>query len=368
MSDVTEQPAGIAVIKAALPTILAADKNDILGKLAEKVRAFKPDISTPAGRDRMRSLAYEIARNKTELVKLGKSLTEDARAKVKAINAECSVIEERMDELRDRVRAPLTAWENAEKARVARQEEALRMIEGAANFPLGEPTSAEIESRLDGMLAYAGQQSWDLDFEARASDLVANMTDKLAGMLQAARRRESEAAELARLRAEQAERDRLAAIEAQRVREEQIAAQAAERAKVVAEEKAAREAREAAEAARIAQEATERREREARERAERLEREAEAAAEKAERDRLAAEQRAEREKAAAVEAERARLANIAAAEKAEADRRAANVAHQRKINGEALADLVAAGLTEEMAKAVVVAIAKGAVRHVRLEY
>lgn len=58
MSDAME----LAVIPAtALPTILAADKDDILGKLAAKVAAFKPDISTAKGRDEIRLAAEQKA-------------------------------------------------------------------------------------------------------------------------------------------------------------------------------------------------------------------------------------------------------------------------------------------------------------------
>lgn len=118
----------LAVIRTALPTILAADQNDILGKLAAKVQAHKPDISTAKGRDAIRSLSAEVASSKVTLVKLGKSLTEDWRAKTKAVNAECNMIEERMDALKEQVRKPLTDFENAEKARVSGHERALEEL------------------------------------------------------------------------------------------------------------------------------------------------------------------------------------------------------------------------------------------------
>ena len=42
--------------------------------------------------------------------------------------------------------------------------------------------------------------------------------------------------------------------------------------------------------------------------------------------------------------------------------------NKRRVNREVVDDLVAAGLTEEQAKAVVTAIAKGKVRNVRIAY
>lgn len=46
----------------------------------------------------------------------------------------------------------------------------------------------------------------------------------------------------------------------------------------------------------------------------------------------------------------------------------AALAHRRKINREAVADLVAAGLAEDQGIAVVTALAKGAVRHCSISY
>lgn len=237
----------LAVIRTALPTILSADQNDILGKLADKVKAHKPDISTAKGRDAIRSLAAEIASSKVTLVKLGKSLTEDWRTKTKAVNAECNVIEERMDALKEQVRRPLTDFENAEKARVAGHEAALLEIERWAVFP-GEWTAEQIADHYAACVAHPYQERDWQEFAQRAQDFIHGSINALDRLYASKVKEETEAAELARLRAEQAERDHLAAIEAQRQREEQIAREAAEAARLAAEAKAAREAEAAAEA------------------------------------------------------------------------------------------------------------------------
>jgi hypothetical protein len=94
-----------------------------------------------------------------------------------------------------------------------------------------------------------------------------------------------------------------------------------------------------------------------------------AAEQQAERDRLAAQRREEAAAAAAAEAERRRQQQEAAEAAEQARRREANIAHRRKINGEALAPLVLVhGLTEEQAKRVISAIAKGEVPHVKITY
>ena len=143
-------------------------------------------------------------------------------------------------------------------------------------------------------------------------------------------------AELKRQEDERRAREEAARQEAERIeREKEIAAQAEARAKAEAEERVRR-----AELAQAQAEA-------------RVKAEAEAAARR-ERERIEAEARAR-------EAEAARA-------REEAEARARDREHQAEVNREALADLTGQGIAEPIARVVIVAIAKGLVRHVRIEY
>ena len=71
---------------------------------------------------------------------------------------------------------------------------------------------------------------------------------------------------------------------------------------------------------------------------------------------------------AAVAAEQQRQADAKAAEEAAAKGREADKKHRAKVNGEALAALVTAGLSELAAKSAITAIAQGKVPHVKIEY
>lgn len=356
----------LTVIPAAsLPTIIKADTDDILGALARKVAAFRPDISTPAGRDEMRSLAYEIARSRTKLDNIGKSLGEDAKKTVDAINAERRVLRERLEELQAHVRDPLTAWENAEKDRVAGHEKALAEIVESSGYGVVE-TADELALRLNALHNYPARD-WQ-EFAARARQTLDAEITRTAALHEAAVKREAEAAELARLRAEAAEREK-------KEREEQIAAEAADAARREAEAKARKEAEEVERKARAERDAAAQRERDAQaavERAQRDAREAEAraktAAEKAEADKIAAEARAKREREEAIEAERQRVVRLAEAKRLADVARAADVEHRGSINRDALAGFVGIGLTEELAQSVVIAIAKGAIPHITITY
>lgn len=352
VTDTPRESTELAVMKVLTPAVVFAPGgvDTILNKIETEVRTFKPDISTPVGRQAVASLAYKVARSKTALDEMGKTLVSEWKAKANAVDAERRTIRERLDNLKDEVRKPLTDWENADKARIEAHEKALDEIAALLIFD-APPTAAAIKERIDAFEARPVRQ-WE-EFLQRATETSNTVGRKLQEMYAAGVKREEEIAELERLRREKEERER-------REREEKIAAEAADRARRETEEKAAREAKEAADRASAEQRRVEQ-EREA----------AEARAAKAEADRKAAEERAAREKAEAVEAERRRAAAAKLAEEEAARKREANTKHKAKINGaarDALATHADGGLTLEQATSIVVAIATGKIPHVTISY
>ena len=106
------------------------------------------------------------------------------------------------------------------------------------------------------------------------------------------------------------------------------------------------------------------------------EREERIASEAAERARIEAEAKAERDLIAAVHAVLEQVADLAASEAAEKAKREANKAHKAQVNSAALDDIVNAMAPEHsgnaaeanrIAKAIVIAIASGAVRNVTID-
>lgn len=213
---------------------------------------------------------------------------------------------------------------------------------------------------------------------------------------EAAERAKTEAEERAAREAREAEeraQAALAAAEAERARQIEEAAQrhkeAEERAKaelrtqaLAAEQErmaGLKREREAAEALLRAERQKEESERAAAERERMIKERERLASEQAENQRKQAAEKAEREKAVAIQAERYRIADEAAAQKAADDKRAANKAHRAKINNKILADLIKAindnqggelsmEKTEDVAKAIVVALAKGEIDFVKVMY
>lgn len=322
--------------------------DDILAKIEGEVRGVHTDISTKAGRDAIASTAYKIARSKTALDDMGKALVADWKEKSKKVDAERKKLRDRLDALKDEVRQPLTDWEDAEKARVEGHEAEIARIEALARFDEPEPSAEAVHARLAEYNALPSRD-WQ-EFASRAKLAIDETGQRLNHVLAIAEKREAERAELERLRAEQVERER-------KEHEARIAAEAAERARAEAEAKAKREAEEAA----VRADAERRR-------VEQERADAEARAARAEQEAKAAAERAEREKLAAVEAERRRAAEAKAAEEAAAAKREANKRHAARIINEVLAGLTACGVDAETGKAIIAAIVRGAIPHVKITY
>lgn len=356
--------------------------DDLISKIRKESLSVDRDISTEKGRDNIRSLAFKIARSKTALDKMGKDLVAAQKAQIAAVDKERGRVWDELEKLQEEIRAPLTEFENKEKARTAAHEDALLAVDTLGRFVSPQPTQQDIQGRLDRLAADFVPRKWE-EFEDRAKKEIARVTDQLNAEMAARKKYDAEQAELARLREEEAERQRKA--EADR-----IAREAAEKATREAEEKAARE-KEAAEAAAKAEqerlEAARKAEQEAKEAAEREAAAAKARADQAERDRIAAAEKAEADKKAAAAkaekekqeaADRAAAAERQRAEKEKDDqeaaerKRAADQEHRKKINGEALLEILAKaggdGITKEQGWNIVKAISAGEIPHVSIKY
>ncbi|WP_291365283.1 hypothetical protein [Acetobacter sp. UBA5411] len=326
----------------------------LLSDLESNVRAIPTDATTEKGRKQIKSIAFQVSRSKTALENMGNDLKADAKKTVDLVNADLRIVRDRCDKLRDEVRAPVDEYEARETARTDAHKSAIQEIEALSRFD-ENPSVDIVKGRLDRLTELSGRDFEE--FSARAKLAVTNVTQQLEAQKEAAIARDAREKEERRLAQEAKINRRLKQEAEQREREKRIAERAAEEARIAAEEKAAREKRELELQALAEKNAKERAERQARQ-----------DAEQAEKDRVAAVEKARRDKEAAVQAERDRIAKEEADRLAEEKRRAANRAHCAKTNGEIVADLSAIGLTEDQAKAVVVAIAKNTIRHVSIQY
>ena len=408
LAAIDTTPAALVYAPGALTALVDKLKQEVRDQLATL------DVSIPKDRARMISLSEGVKHAKVKLDKMGDSLIEDHRAVVTAVNADRKAMRDDLDAFRiNEVRKPVTDLENAEKERVAAHEAALAKFEELVALPIGQTTSELIEERI-AAVHFATNRDWE-EFGKRAVAASNFALGSLRGMLEAVLQEEKDRKELERLRAEAAERAikereeaaaraakeaaerraeeqariarETAERERQRVENERIEAEArakqAEAERVAAEEKAARDLKDAEYRAEVAaQEAADSERRAIAQERQRLadqQAEAERAAAAAEARRVAeaeaaelAQQRAlkaaEIERIAAVAKERLRLEDEQREARIAAETRAKNKAHRLKIDNEALGAIVALDIPMDRAQDLLIAIAKGAVPHVSIQY
>ncbi|KES23124.1 phage protein [Pseudomonas sp. AAC] len=325
-----------------------------LQQIRTEIDAFDPDVSTRKGREAIASIAHKVARSKTALDNIGKELVADLKEVPKKIDAERKRMRDLLDAWKDEVRRPLTEWEEAEAARVARLEGIVQNLRDRAQ--VGDASAADIQNDIDILDSYKVDSTLE-EFEAEAHRVKAASLATLREALAVRQKYEAEQAELERLRAEAAARE-------QKEREERIAREAAEAERLAAERRAQEE-----------RDATTRREAEAKAAAERRELELKLQAEQAEREKVEAQRRAEQAERdaqaraeAAAAAERQRQADEQARIQAETEAREKDRAHKAKIMGEAKDALISMNISEELAKAIILKIARREVPNVTINF
>ena len=367
------------------PTIfVAGGLSRFIDAVKDEVCAEVPDLKTRKGRERIASLSATVSKRKASVEKPGRDYLRHIKTLPKVVEDELREFVTVMNALRDQVRQPLTDWEAAEQARKGRHVDAVQAIADFA-LELSGVNAAVLQEIIASVEAVKMGEHWE-EFEAEAARTKDQVLEKLRATLAARQQYEAEQAELVRLRA-------AAEAQAQRDRDAEIAQVAAEQAQLQAEQKAqaerdaaARREQELLDQAAATQRAAAQAALDAEAAAERqrlqLELQAEqsrAAAAQAETNRIAAEQRAEQERIAAARrqeeaVEQARLAETARADAAAAEivrqqkLREADQAHKVKIMGAAKEVLMSMNISEELAKAIVLKIARREVPNITIQF
>lgn len=256
--------------KNAMAVFTNNDQLDPLIELIEKeARSLVPDVTTKKGRDAIASMAHKVARSKTYIDNAGKDLVAELKALPKQIDESRRVARERLDALKDEVRRPLTEWEaeqeriKAEEAMNAMHAEALEMNikfdqELAAKFEADHEMALLMDKDIDRERADKAAEA-ERQRIAREEEIKRQAEEKAKREAAEKAQREIDAAAArereAILAKERAERER---IESQQraEREQREAAERAEREKQAAVEAERRKAQE--EADRIRREAEQR--------------------------------------------------------------------------------------------------------------
>ncbi|MEH4549505.1 hypothetical protein HV234_21160 [Klebsiella grimontii] len=236
--------------------------NDQLDPLIEAIekeaRSLVPDVTTKKGRDAIASMAHKVARSKTYIDNAGKDLVAELKALPKQIDESRRVVRERLDALKDEVRRPLTEWE-AEQERIKAEEamNALHVEALAMNEEFDRQLAARIES--DHEMALLMNDAFDREQADKAAEAERQRIAHEEEIKRLAEEKaKREAAEQAQREIDAAAaREREAILAKERAeREQREAAERAEREKQAAVEAERRKAQE--EADRIRREAEQR--------------------------------------------------------------------------------------------------------------
>lgn len=331
-----------------------------------EVTAEVPDLTTRKGRERIASLAATVSKSKKAVETPGRDYLKRLKEMPKVVEAELREFVTKMDALRDATRQPLTDWEAAELARTDKHVDGIQAIKDLAVFE-STPTAAHVAQIIADLELVEISDALE-EFLAEAAQVKDQTLAKLRALHAERTQYEAEQAELTRLRLEKEARDK-------KDNEDRIAREAAEQATREAEARAQRDRDAEAQRVRDDQAAAEKRESDLKLQAA----ESDRRAEQAKREQIEAEQRAERERVAAAErqaaaVEQARQDEIARANAAadeilrQQQERQADVAHKSKILGEAKQALIGMNISEELAKAIVLKIARGEVPNVSIQF
>lgn len=330
----------------------------IVDQIKAQVSSIVPDVTTAKGRKEIASLAYKVAQSKSAIDAEGKKLKEQYTVVTNKIDADRKFARDELDAERDRIRQPLTDWENAEKDRVAKHESAIRAIKSLYDENTAFQELHVIRGSIFDLENFNIDESFE-EYEEQAKLAKFETLEKLHTALVACEKADAERAELERLRQAEIERQ-------QKERDEKIAREAADKARVEAEAKAL------ADRKRAEQEKLEAEQREARLKLEKEQ--AELREQQLKQQAIEREKQAEIDRQNAVEAERLRIEQEAQA-KADAERKAeeqrkANVEHMRTINREAFSAIegLSLGIPEAQIKELITAIAKNQIPHISIKY
>jgi pyruvate/2-oxoglutarate dehydrogenase complex dihydrolipoamide acyltransferase (E2) component len=307
------------------------------------------DVNTEEGRKEINKVSRAIGGAIKRFDDRRKNYVAELKAKPKAIDDLFrETFRKEADALKERIRAPLDEWTENQRAA---DEETMRLL-GVINEPIEIGTSTgDLAKRIDELKCLDLPDWLNPDQRETLANALPTAIQRLETAHAAAVYAEGQAAELEELRRLKAENER-------KEREAQIAKEAAERARAEAEAKAQAE-KERAERERIAAEqAAERAVRDAKEAQARAAQQAEEARQQAlreaEQKRLEEQQEQERQKRY---------------EQAEREALEANREHRATIHRAIVADLMNhVLLNEDDSKAVVMAVARGKVPNLEINY
>lgn len=310
-------------------------EQQLLDALFEKVKSETitevTDVSTAENRKRISELAMKVSRSKTAVLNPLQAWIKDIKQYPVTVTKVVKSFEQKMNDLRDEVKKPLTDWQQAEEDRVNKHQskiEEIKKIGETADSLITSMTISGWKDFLSELEALKIDSSFE-EFQPEALEAKKVSVEKIKNRIARQQKEETQEAEMQRLR-------RLEKEKIERDRELEIRAHAEAKAKKESEESIALK-----------------------------EREHKLALERAEKEKLEADERAKQ----AAANERKRIEEEQRKAQEEALRKASDVAHREDIESQTVKDLVTlVGMLEGHARRLVESIKKGEISNITINY
>jgi len=236
---------------ATISQLTAADiyrvdaMDSILAIVTTEAEKQIDDVNTGVGRKSIISLAAKISRTKTHLDRVGKDLVTEWKHNAKLVDQDRKKARDTLDALRDKIRAPVTEWENKEKDRIKALEDRIAGIheimqssmfqeEPIGLLPTIKDRLMESNSQLHQLQQIVIDESFQEFYEeaqTAKADEITNLESHIVYLAELEKEEKAQTVEVARQQqerekqiAENARQDekRKAAIELDRAQQEKI--------------------------------------------------------------------------------------------------------------------------------------------------
>ncbi len=189
----------------------------MLDALEKEVLAEHLTVADQKGRDRVKSLAYKVARTKTTWDDAGADLVADQKRAIAAVDKRRKTMRDRMDDLKEKVRKPLTDWEAKDAARVKAHKDRIAALFSPPTVPAD---SAALKALREETIAIEIGEEWEEFVEGATKQkdyFLRFLTQKIEDAEAAEKHAQEQANEQARRDAELEElRRKVAAMQAEK--------------------------------------------------------------------------------------------------------------------------------------------------------
>lgn len=214
MSTDIQQSDPVAELKARISNpALAFASDESVDDLVKYVReqalaqSLDVDASTSAGRRSLVSIAARVAKSKVYLKSQATDVVKAMKERIAMVNGRADRMVEELEDLRDKIRQPVTDWENAEAARVKACQDKLTEIRSIASQVVSRidwfNAATEID-QADKLLGTLRNHDWQ-EFAEDAQVAIKAADEAIAAARDGLERRQKEAAEKEEMKRQLAE-------------------------------------------------------------------------------------------------------------------------------------------------------------------